>query len=256
MKRPISRTHTAEVLSRRVSREVPVSWGKDPLSEFWDMAGSNVVTNFANNPPDLKRLRKVDTAFLKIVEHQRQPRNVVVSLLLISAHTAFRAASNIIMSGMPTQSYPLIRNVLEHAGYAAMIARDPALGEVWLRRHDSPETKKKQRNMFSTTAMKAAVGAFDTALLKRWDYLYEYTIDFGGHPNERSLTSNLEIDDEGPTKTYKVQYLQGDTLFVQGAMKNLARAGLTALFTFQHTMPERFQLLGLREELQALRRGL
>lgn len=256
MKKPVSRTHTAEVLSRRLSRDVPVNWGNDPLSQFWDMAGSNVIANFANNPPDLKPLRKVDSALLKIVEHQRQPRNVVVSLLLISAHAAFRAASNIIMSGMPTQSYPLIRNVLEHAGYAAMIARDPSLGEVWLRRHDSPEAKKKQRNTFTTTAMKAAIGAFDTALLKRWDDLYEYTIDFGGHPNERALTSNMEIDDEGSTKTYKVQYLQGDTVFVQGAIKNLARAGLNALFTFQHTMPERFQLLGLREKLQTLRQGL
>jgi len=42
-------------------------------------------------------------------------------------------------------------------------------------------------------------------------------------------------------------------VLVAGAMKNLARAGLFALFAFQHTMAARFQILGLKDGMNALR---
>jgi hypothetical protein len=147
----------------------------------------------------------------------------------------------------------LIRSVLEHAGYGLLIHRDPALGETWLRRQEGVAERKACRKAFTPGAIETALEALDKKLLAIWDELYEFSIDHGGHPNERSLTTNLSMDDVGKTKELQVQYLHGDSIFVQGAIRTLARAGL---YAFQHTMAERFQLLGLRDELKELRKGL
>lgn len=72
----------------------------------------------------------------------------------------------------------------------------------------------------------------------------------------KSRSLNLSMTEEGKAKHYKVQYLHGDTIFVAGAMKNVARAGLFALFAFQHPMPARFELLGLKDAMNSLRSRL
>jgi hypothetical protein len=38
-------------------------------------------------------------------------------------------------------------------------------------------------------------------------------------------------------------------------MKTAAQVGLCALYIFQHTMKARFEILGLREEMQKLRQS-
>jgi hypothetical protein len=157
------------------------------------------------------------------------------------------------MTGMPTEAYPLCRAVLEQAGYAFLIHAKPDLGEVWLRRHDGPMEKKAVRKAFTPAEIKAALGKTDMGLQKVFDSLYEHSIDFGGHPNERSLTSNLSLTERGRTRTFKIQYLQGNTTWVRAAIRNTARSGLFALFAFQHIMAARFQLLGIRDEMNSLR---
>lgn len=253
---PENAGQTAEVLSRKVTRDLPVNWGQEPLSEFWDAAMSNVVANFAHDRPDVGLLRQVDHLFSRIAQSLIEPQNPLVALLLLRTHSAFRGASLVAMTGMPTDAYPLLRAVLEYAGYALLMHRKPDYGEVWLRRHDSAAAKKAVRRAFTPTEIKDLLGTLDKGLQKVFDELYEYTIDFGGHPNEKSLTSNLSWTQTGRARAYKVQYLHGNTIWVGSAIRNTARAGLFALFAFQHTMAARFELLGIKDEMNSLRKRL
>ena len=245
--------NTGPVLSRKVARDVPVAWAHDPLSEFWDAAAGNVIANFANDSVDLRLLRQIDGLLQRIAENLIGQKNTLVALLFLRTHAAFRAASLVATSGMPTEAYPLARTVLEHAGYALLIHRKPTDGETWLRRHDGPAEMRAARRAFTPTEIKAVLGDLDKGLQKIFEDLYEYNIDFGGHPNERSLTANLALEEHSSHRQYKVQYLHGDTMWVQGAIRSVARAGLFALFAFQHTMAAKFELLGVKAEINALR---
>jgi predicted AlkP superfamily phosphohydrolase/phosphomutase len=48
--------------------------------------------------------------------------------------------------------------------------------------------------------------------------------------------------------------LTGDALPLMFAMKNAAQVGLTSLYIFQHMFKAKFELLGIRAEMDALRR--
>ncbi|WP_439612634.1 hypothetical protein [Reyranella sp.] len=244
---------TSAVPSREVKRLLPVRWGSDPLSAFWEAASGNTVANFVHASPELQLLHRVDALLARAAENLIEPKNWLVALLLLRTHSAYRAATLVATAGMPTDTYPILRTILETAGYALLIHRDSKLAEVWLRRDEGAKEKQAVRNTFTPRAIKGALQQIDPGLLQVFDSLYEYCIDFGAHPNEKALTANLSMSEVGKTKHYKVQYLHGNTTFVVGGMKNLARAGLFALFAFQHTMTARFQILGLKDHMNALR---
>jgi hypothetical protein len=44
-----------------------------------------------------------------------------------------------------------------------------------------------------------------------------------------------------------------DPAMITVAFKSTAQAGLTALLLFQHVFKEKFELLGIRQEIEALR---
>jgi hypothetical protein len=247
---------TAAVISRTITIQRPLDWASDPLSGFWDAAAGNVIANFVHDRPDVKRLRQVDGLLMRVAHNLIEPRNPLVALLLLRTHTAYRAASLLAMSGMPTDAYPLIRSVLEHAGYALLIEKNSSHGETWLRRQDGEKAKRIARKAFTPAQIKDLLQGLDKGLLKVFDDLYEFSIDFGAHPNERALTSNLSRKNVGSTTHYDVQYLHGDTRWVTGAIRNTARAGLFALYAFQHTMRAKFELLGVKDEMTGLRRVL
>lgn len=112
--------------------------------------------------------------------------------MLLRTHSAYRAATLLAASGMPTDAYPTIRSILETAGYALLIYLHQKLGETWLRRDDGAAQKKAVRSAFTPRAIKDALTQVDRGLLRIFDELYEYAIDFGAHPNEKSLTEPVD----------------------------------------------------------------
>src|SRR5260370_42555922 len=88
---------------------------------------------------------------------------------------------------LPTDSYPLQRSCLENAGYAHLISTTPELSERWLNRDDDPGSKSR----FTNRAVREAISASDDELAVIYQDLYERTIDFGAHPNEKTVTANL-----------------------------------------------------------------
>ena len=242
--------------THKVEREVPVAWTKDDLSEYWDDASSNMVTNFLHGTDELKLLHRVDASLWKVAGHLNESKKLIVALLFLRGHAAFRAASLLAMAGAAADTYPLTRSVLEIGGYALRIHDDPNLATVWLERHKNATAKQKNKSAFKMVRVKESIGKADKGLLKVFNELYDTSIDYGGHPNEKSVTSNLFLTETPTTKKFNTAYLHGHSVAVLLAIKSTARAGLFALHAFQHTMPEKFQILGVREEIIELRKFL
>jgi len=248
---------TKPVRSRKVTIDVPEQWDKDPLSAHWAACSSNMVTNFATGSDEIRYMQAVDSLFVKITTNLINSKELVVALLLLRTHSAYRAATVLAASGMSTDIYATLRTVLETAGYALIMHDTPGMAATWLERHTDDAHMAAVKSKYNVGAIKKAITekAKDAGLLKVFEALYTRTIDMGGHPNERSLTSTMTLTEDEQRKVFNVEYIQGNTLGVKLAMKTAAQVGLCALYIFQHTMKARFEILGLREEMNKLRQS-
>lgn len=75
--------------------------------------------------------------------------------------------------------------------------------------------------------------------------LYERIIDLGGHPNEQSVTGNLNLSKEGNKTIFELQYIVGDSIQLAHALKTTCEVGACALRILQYARPDYFNQLGI-----------
>jgi hypothetical protein len=142
---------------------------------------------------------------------------------------------------------------LEYALYALHINENPALAEVWLRRHENEESLKKAKRSFRHVDVMKTLLTNDDALHSSLSELYQRTIDFGGHPNERAVSSSSKMWQEGDTTVIRNQFLHGDSPALDHALRSTAQIGLGSLLVFQLIYKDRFDLLGLHDTIESLK---
>ena len=234
----------------------PQGWGEDALTEFLETAHRNRFATFVNKDEEYRRLSLIDQCFTRIGDGWMNPSNVITPLLFFRSHAAFRAACEHAMAGQIIDTFVLIRAVLETAGYALHIHRNPGLDETWLRRHDDAACDKKVRAEFTIAKVRESVRAANREGAKVFQALYDRSIDFGGHPNERAVTGSMSLDQTGPSSNYQLLLLQGDGLPLDHALKSAAQAGMCALDILGDVFAARYELLGVRAKMAALKSGL
>ena len=154
------------------------------------------------------------------------------------------------------EAYVLCRAMLEDAAYAVHIHRHPDLARVWLDRHEDSSSMKTQKDAFWHRKVLESVTAANVHAGERFEKLYQLTIDFGGHPNERSITGNMKIVDEPGKRTMLTIMQHEDGIQLDHALKTVARCGMTSLEMLQAVFPARFELLGISAAMLELRKGL
>jgi len=237
-------------------REFPGNWGQDDLSSFIDMANGNVVATFANDKNEYPLVSAIDQMFQAIVRALLSPQAVVESIILMRSHVAYRATSLLAMAGMNPEAFVQARSCLENALYALHMNRNAGLDEIWLRRHDDESSLKRTRSEFTFPNVMKTLEAEDAKNAVVARNLYERTIDFGAHPNERAVTANLSIENVNGGKKLKQAYLSGGTIQQRHSMKTTAQVGLCSLYIFRLIFRERFDILGLTAKMDAHRNVL
>jgi hypothetical protein len=177
-------------------------------------------------------------------------------MLFLRSHSAFRAACEHATAGQIADAFPALRACLEYAAYALHIVKHPGLEEVWLRRHDNDTAKDRTRSEFVLAKLRDSIGCCNQKAAKIFQDLYQRTIDFGGHPNERSVTGNLRIIEKEDRKEFQQAYLHGDGVALGHTLKTTAQVGLCALEILREIYSPRFDLLGVSERMLKLRKGL
>lgn len=158
------------------------------------------------------------------------------------------------MAGQVVEVYALLRLSLESAAYGFYINKDNARAELWLRRHDGVADKKKVRSEFQQKKIEDHIVATAPVLADIFKTLYERTIDYGAHPNERGFSTNSMIVEEEEQTEFLQIYLQGDGVQLDLALKTTGQVGIWALSIFQLIYPEKWELLGIKHELIELRK--
>jgi hypothetical protein len=198
------------------------------LTAYLDSVRGNQFGSFYNKRLVVQDLIHLDASFAAALDAWRDPPSPVALMLLMRSHAAFRAGAGAAMAGQIAEAPCLLRLCIECAGYAAIIHRDDALAEVFVRRSDGDEARKKVRKEFNPGRITNVVANFDPGLSKVFTDLYEGLIDFGAHPNEAMLITSSRSTKAASERKLEVAHLSGDGLPLDFTLKRSVQAGLWA----------------------------
>lgn len=232
-----------------------MAWGDDELSKFLADAQNNQKASQERLGEAYAILLELDSCFATAAKHLTNTTPVLTGVMLLRCHFAYRTAAGLALAGQVVEAFPLIRSVLEIAGYGLVICKTPTLEAVFANRHQSETDMARQKAEFRISEVFKAIKIADPKLEQIFRGLYNRAVDFGGHPNPNALFSAMDLE-TGDDELKVVAYgLTADPRLIVHAIKNVAQAGMTALHIFQHAFAAKFELLGIRERLEHMRRS-
>ncbi|WP_281973134.1 hypothetical protein [Ruegeria faecimaris] len=122
-------------------------------------------------------------------------------ILAMQARMLLFSATRMALSGHAAATLPLLRTSLEAACYSYMVGHDSDKETIWLNRHKSEEAGRACRRAFTSAVTDAAklIEAQDGVSVGTQQLIsgaYQASIDFGAHPNPKSVLPHLRIDKE------------------------------------------------------------
>jgi hypothetical protein len=231
-----------------------LSENPDNLIPFFDLVANNQKASIRNFPEQYELLRRVNVCLSTAGQKLVNPKPLMCAILFLRCQYTYKAAAGMSLSGQAVEAFVLARACLEYAGYALGIFHNPALEVVFANRHVSDVDMQAQKAAFRISEVKKVIESFDGKLATIFAELYQRSIDFGGHPNPHGTFSTMFIEHKGPDAFISTVALMTDPTILRHAMKSVAQVGLCSLFIFQHIFRAKFELLGIRAEMDRLRR--
>ncbi len=159
-------------------------------------ATSENAQDHLDEPPQLMFLvEQMDEIFqleIFVKDYEAAP---TAALLVMNAYTMLLSAVRQALSGHVVSTFPVVRTALESACYALLIARDESKANIWFSRHDSEKAYKSCRDAFTVAKAVKELKSIDTRMAEYVQAHYDASIDFGAHPNRKSVVDHL--DDTG-----------------------------------------------------------
>lgn len=233
----------------------PPNWGKDKITEFFEMTKENSYATFFKYPKQFSQLVQIDGFFREAIECAQNSKHWFPYLFILKAHSAFLAALELIMGTQAQEAYMVMRGALENALYGYYIFQNPDLAEVYLKRDENEQTKTEMKNKFRNRAIIELLKKDDTKLGSAVEALYERTIDFGAHPNEKSLSASFKKIDLEKAVRFEVSYLTGNPLVIELGMKTAIQIGIACVKLGELILPKRFKIVGLSDKVDELSKG-
>ena len=184
-----------------ITKQFPQSWGEDHVTKYIDGAIDNILATVTRTKhPAYPTIVEIDDVFKTMVDGLINTESIYEAVLLMRAHSAFLAGNTLAMGRQATESFMVIRGVLENALYALHINKNNDAGETWINRHKNEESLTPSRNQFAYANVSRTLRNENANIADVSECLYRRTIDFGAHPNERASSSAMQIIDEDGKK--------------------------------------------------------
>lgn len=236
-----------------LDKNIPPNWGEDSLSEFIDTARHNTFATFENLPDQYQILNNIHDIYKLVIDNLHRTHDWFVNFFVLKAHSAYLGGVRLAVSGQCAEAYMVLRGCLESAIYGLYLSRNKDSQEVWLNRHEDKESLELVKREFKMINLFNELESVDPKIYKTTRLLYDRTIDYGAHPNEAALTSLLKKTEEEDNIKFDLNYLTGNTLAFQLAMKTTAQVGLCSLYIFKNIYGERFDILGISTKLDSFK---
>jgi hypothetical protein len=238
------------------ARVPPPNWEKDKLSQYLQLAYNNQLSTAGIKSGIFLKLANIDALIFKIAENMINPSNATAINFFYRAHSAFRVASAAAMAGQVVESFVLIRSCLEYAAYGLHIFDDPKNGDVWWNRNKGEVQRKASIKLVALSSLRETIEKHDSKLACIFNQLYEKSIEFGAHPNQYGVVSSMALNELDDRTAVIHKYLHKDSDEIDFALKTVAQTGVFVLRVFQFTMPEKYMLLGVRDDILLAENGL
>ena len=228
-------------------------WGESYLTRFLADAHKNILIAYVKQRGYFEMLHNLGVLLEKLnawlTYSDSDLSSFVVLSLFARACGNFFAAVRLAASGQLTESYAQLRVCIENALYASYIRSKPGLAQVWADRHQSEEKRKKCRDSFKISSMIENLQSQSRALAKRVKKEYDTCIDFGAHPNERSVVPNLQMAKNGSLRHYLFNTEPG----VYGAcLLAVVSMALSVVEIFEKVYPNEFKEINGRQRVQTI----
>lgn len=227
----------------------PPEWANDKITEFIEVTKENSYATFVKCKKEFSALVEIDDLFREAIKAAHNCKPYFAFLFILKSHSAFLGAVKLALGTQIPESHMVIRGALENALYGFYIFKNPDLAEVWLRRDESKEKKNRVRNLFQIKKILESLDKQDSKLGRAARILYERTIDFGAHPNEKSLSSSLKKTDLQGGVRLDLLYLTDNPLPIKLALKTITQVGIASLRLGEIMLPERFKILSITDRL-------
>lgn len=126
----------------------PPNWGGDEVSNFLEIAHRNGYGSFVHLPAPFAKITAIDALNRRLIDNLNNTRDWFTAFFILRAHSSFLGACRLTVSGQIPESYMVMRGCLENALNGFHIATQPALKEIWLRRHDDESSMRAVKNEF------------------------------------------------------------------------------------------------------------
>ena len=94
--------------------------------------------------------------------------------------------------------------------------------------------------------------SLDLVSAKQLHELYETMIDYGAHPNQMSLFVAMSESETEKETTFKVGILFPELVPIVATLRMAVAVAVGSLKVFQRVFPERFRIMSLDTEIEAL----
>lgn len=207
----------------------------------------------------LDRLEVIDLCMREVIEYGTKIKPTLAGILLLNAHASFRAAIHLALTGQVPPVYMALRGALESAMYAALMVSEPKLADIWTARHQSDEARRRCKNAFGTGECRRALTKLQNKMFADMvEERYSATIDFGAHPNVKSVLSQVRLNQlEGGAREVELAYVNSPAaLEVKRSLIACAEIAIFVTFIGLVCLPEGEKLTGLNDEVLAFQADL
>lgn len=228
----------------------PDGWGSDALSKLFIDAQENMYATYVKLASLYSRLASMIDIFEDLagyLENQSSGK-VLPAMMFHRSRSALAAGLRLAMAGQVTEAYPLYRLSLEFALYGFYMDRNPDSQEIWLKRHESKEDRRKVRSRFRVSSLRKRLRKDATVLDKHFGDLYEECIDLGAHPNERSVSQSASIDGN----RIDSHILTADRTVIEYSSGKALEIGELVLRIFGLIFRERYYIMGVSSRLNSV----
>jgi hypothetical protein len=225
----------------------------DRLAEFFEIAWNSRSASANDLQAEYVDIQAVDSVFLNFLRDWTDPECFGAAPLVIRAHSTYRAAAQLVLSGQIPEAFMIIRGSLECALYANHIDVTPSAFEIWIQRGEGPEAKKRCMTEFSAKKVFASLRERHGGLGDAVGRLYDRTIDFGAHPNQAAVTSSLEVRENDAGVSYEHAYVTRDIGLLRLGARSLCQAGIMVLDILSIVFPKHAEARQIQTSLAPLK---
>lgn len=182
-------------------------------------------------------LEELDSLFHKLVSGKAYGAHPVCNLLAMNAHASFLAAVSTALRGQAPPTFMILRGCLESALYAYLVEAEPSDGDVWVKRNENQAAVKAN---FNANRALQKLERRDRHLSSMAKESYQWTIEFGAHPNSRSVLSHVRLGgDEHDGYQVSLTYLHAEnSAAVTGCLGACVENGCMVVAIICHAIPD------------------